>query len=102
MFQYAVYGNASWDGTNFTMKDVKYAKKKLPKILDTWSGDLSAFKKRGGKLVHLHGTQDIVRRAVLQGAYSLALLNVTFSDPPPRHFHAPVQADCRRYWHVRH
>ena len=89
MFQYAVYGNASWDGTNFSMTDVNYAKKTLPKLLNTWTGDLSAFKKRGGKLIHLHGTQDTVRRVMLWN-FPLPLLTEPTSDYSRWHFTASV------------
>jgi len=60
MFQYAVYGNPFWDGKNFSIADVFYAQQHLPQELNTWTGNLTAFKNRGGKLIHVHGTQDTV------------------------------------------
>jgi len=87
MFQYAVYGNTSWVGTNFSMTDVNYAKKTLPKLLNTWTGDLSAFKKRGGKLIHLHGTQDTVRRDALRNALPASIADGTFFRSFPLAFH---------------
>lgn len=89
-FRYAIYGNssssfpvsnsntseenASWDPTKQTVQDAAYASNKDPFNISTWKGDLSAFKNRGGKLLHYHGQQDV--RSKLTPA-KLSLTNLT-------------------------
>ncbi|KAH7100814.1 Tannase/feruloyl esterase, partial [Auriculariales sp. MPI-PUGE-AT-0066] len=58
-FQYAVY-DPTYDGKNFSVRDIEYARQILPNETNTWTGDLTAFKQRGGKLIHVHGTEDSV------------------------------------------
>ncbi|KAH7102197.1 Tannase/feruloyl esterase [Auriculariales sp. MPI-PUGE-AT-0066] len=52
-----VYSDPTWPGTNFTWSDIAAGQVKLAEI-ETWTGDLRAFKGRGGKLITTHGTED--------------------------------------------
>ncbi|GKT61717.1 feruloyl esterase B [Colletotrichum tofieldiae] len=58
-FRYAVYNDPNWDASGYTLeKDGVFAEKKNPGDIKTNPSDLSAFKKRGGKLLIYHGQQD--------------------------------------------
>ncbi|KAJ5537318.1 hypothetical protein N7513_010504 [Penicillium frequentans] len=56
-FRYVVYNDPSWSG-NFTVKDAEAALAQNPYNIQTWDGDLSPFKKNGGKVLHYHGMMD--------------------------------------------
>ena len=57
-FQVA-YQNASWDPKTFEMdRDLKLVDEKVGAIVNAVNPDLSAFKKRGGKLIMYHGWND--------------------------------------------
>ncbi|KAH7101256.1 Tannase/feruloyl esterase, partial [Auriculariales sp. MPI-PUGE-AT-0066] len=60
VWRYVVYSDPSWPGTDFSWTDVKAGQEKLSEM-KAWTGDLRAFKKRGGKLVNTHGSEDSVR-----------------------------------------
>jgi feruloyl esterase len=57
-WRFVVYGNEAFDITKLTMNDVEFALKQNPSNIETWMGDLSAYKRRGGKLLHYHGQAD--------------------------------------------
>ena len=57
-FQYIVYEDLSWDPTSFTLADALFALKQNKFNLNTFNGDISAFRDRGGKVLHWHGTGD--------------------------------------------
>jgi feruloyl esterase len=60
VFRYIVYEDITWNPTSFTLQDVMYAiqKDRDGVQLDTFDGDISAFRDRGGKVLHWHGTAD--------------------------------------------
>jgi feruloyl esterase len=54
-----VYSNPDWQFRTFDVdRDVKAANEKLAKVLNSTNPDLSAFQKRGGKLILFHGWSD--------------------------------------------
>lgn len=59
-FQYAIYNDPSWDPA--TLGPADYAKNDAvnPGNIRTFSGDLSAAKARGAKIIHYHGQMDQV------------------------------------------
>jgi len=58
-YKYFVYSNPDWDWKTFDFdKDVALADEKFAKLLNAVDPDLSAFKKRGGKLIMYHGWND--------------------------------------------
>jgi feruloyl esterase len=59
-FRYVVYNDASWDPATFTARDAKDAIEQNPFNIQTWNGDLSAFKAAGGKVLHYHGQADYI------------------------------------------
>lgn len=56
-WRYVVYNDPSWDG-NFTVKDAAAALAQNPYNIQTFEGDITPFRKAGGKVLHYHGLQD--------------------------------------------
>ncbi|KAL5603981.1 hypothetical protein FOVSG1_006731 [Fusarium oxysporum f. sp. vasinfectum] len=57
-FRYAIFNDSAWDPYSLRPEDyVKSSNLNLFNI-ETWEGDLSAFQKRGGKVLHYHGLAD--------------------------------------------
>ncbi|KZV93225.1 tannase and feruloyl esterase [Exidia glandulosa HHB12029] len=61
-WQYVVYNDSSWEPSpDFGLKEIADAKKRDAQLpVDSFSPDLSAFRKRGGKLLTYHGSRDIL------------------------------------------
>lgn len=59
-FRYVIYENPSWDLESFTIADVLYAiqQDRAGAQVNTFNGDISAFRDRGGKILHWHGLAD--------------------------------------------
>lgn len=58
-YKYFVYSDPNWDWKLFDFdKDVALADQKFAKLLNAVDPDLSAFRKRGGKLIMYHGWND--------------------------------------------
>lgn len=59
-FQYVVHSNPSWDPTTFTTEDARLAQQLDPFKIRTWPSPqgLSAFTKKGGRILTYHGMQD--------------------------------------------
>lgn len=54
-----VFENQNWDIKSLNVeRDLKFAEQKLAQVLNATNPDLSAFKKRGGKLIVYHGWND--------------------------------------------
>lgn len=53
-----IFSNASFDLNDWTFEDAVVAKNLNPSNVDTWPGDLSRFRDRGGKVLHYHGEAD--------------------------------------------
>jgi hypothetical protein len=62
------------DFTNFSMKDVELMNKVNPGGISTYNGDLSAFRKRGGKFLTFHGRRDPVRPIYFFGGFERMLM----------------------------
>lgn len=59
-FQYAVYNDPSWDPASLNPTDYANAEALDLFGISTWSGDLSAVKNRGAKILHYHGLADMI------------------------------------------
>ncbi|KLO15212.1 tannase and feruloyl esterase [Schizopora paradoxa] len=57
-YKYVVYNNSDYDFRNFGVKDVEFGAEMDPGGIATFTGDMSAFKARGGKLLTYHGRSD--------------------------------------------
>lgn len=59
-FQYVVHSNPAWNPAGFTTEDARLAQQLDPFKIRTWPSpqDLSAFTKRGSKILMYHGMQD--------------------------------------------
>jgi feruloyl esterase len=57
-FRYAVFNSSTYDVGALSFADIAKAWKIDPGATNNWKGDLSAFKRRGGKLIHFHGHED--------------------------------------------
>lgn len=57
-WKYAIFNNSLWDPLSLIPKDYDTSSRLNLFNIETWDGDLSAFKKRGGKLLHYHGLVD--------------------------------------------
>lgn len=59
-FRYAIYNDPSWQASQLSLQDAANAAAINPFNIETWKGDLSAFQKRGGKVLHYHGLADSI------------------------------------------
>ncbi|OCL10488.1 putative feruloyl esterase [Glonium stellatum] len=57
-FQYAVYNDTTWNPATLSPRDYAAASRIDPGNIQTWNGDLSPFRARGGKLLTYHGMED--------------------------------------------
>ncbi|CAI6331577.1 unnamed protein product [Periconia digitata] len=58
IFRYLVYSDISWDQTTFTLEDALNAIQSNAGELGTFNAQISAFRDRGGKILHWHGLVD--------------------------------------------
>lgn len=99
VFRYLVYEDLSWDPTSFTLKDVLYALGNDPHDMNTFNGDISAFRDRGGKVLHWHGMSDPLLMSTASDLYYekvRSTLNSTVAelDEFYRYFHASGVYHC--------
>jgi hypothetical protein len=57
-WKYAIFNDTAWDPLTLKLSDYAIASKLNLFNIETWNGDLSPFKNRGGKVIHYHGLQD--------------------------------------------
>ncbi|CZT14998.1 related to Probable feruloyl esterase B-2 [Ramularia collo-cygni] len=57
-FRYAILNDTTWDPATLDSATAAYAASVNPFNVETWEGDLSAYRDRGGKLLHYHGQAD--------------------------------------------
>ncbi|KAL4866526.1 putative feruloyl esterase B-1 [Aspergillus spectabilis] len=57
-FRYVVYSNPEWNPATWTLTDAEVAISQDPFEISTFNGDLSAFQRKGGKVLHYHGLED--------------------------------------------
>lgn len=58
--RYAIYNSSKFSYSEFGMKDILLSEAIDPCEISTYSGDLAAFRARGGKLISYHGRKDDV------------------------------------------
>lgn len=59
-FRYAILNDTTWDPATLDSATAAYAASLNPFNAETWEGDLSAYRDKGGKLIHYHGQADPV------------------------------------------
>lgn len=59
--RYAIYNSSDFSYSEFGVKDILLSETIDPGKISTFSGDLAAFRVRGGKLISYHGRKDDVR-----------------------------------------
>ncbi|KAG7108821.1 feruloyl esterase B-1 like protein [Verticillium longisporum] len=57
-WKYAIFNDSSWDPLTLKKEGFTVASQLNLFNIDTWEGDLSAFQRKGGKLLHYHGLVD--------------------------------------------
>ncbi|KAH6723676.1 Tannase/feruloyl esterase [Leptodontidium sp. MPI-SDFR-AT-0119] len=57
-FAYAIFNDPNWDPLSLTPADYVLSSSMNRFNIETFEGDLSAFQKKGGKLLHYHGLAD--------------------------------------------
>lgn len=57
-WRYAIFNDSNWDPLTLKKEDFPLSSTLNLFNIDTWEGDLSAFRDRGGKLLHYHGQVD--------------------------------------------
>ncbi|KAI9149950.1 putative feruloyl esterase b protein [Paramyrothecium foliicola] len=57
-FRYAIFNDPSWNASDLTPADYLLSASLNRFNIETWNGDLSGFKRKGGKLLHYHGLVD--------------------------------------------
>ncbi|KAK4495323.1 hypothetical protein PRZ48_013654 [Zasmidium cellare] len=57
-FRYAILNDPTWNASTLDAETAAYAAALNPFNIETWKGDLSAFRNRGGKIIHFHGLRD--------------------------------------------
>ena len=79
-YRYVVY-DPSFNASSLGPEDWARAARQDPFNISAWNGDLSAFKSRGGKLLHHHGLQDFVVSSEGSNAY-YDHVSTTMNLPP--------------------
>lgn len=59
-FRYAIFNDPTWTADHLNDTAVAFAASKNPSDIRTWNGDLSAFRDKGGKILHYHGLMDSI------------------------------------------
>lgn len=57
-WKYAIFNDSNWDPITLKPSDYPISSQLNHFNIETWNGDLSPFKKHGGKVIHYHGLQD--------------------------------------------
>ncbi|KAF7325061.1 Carboxylic ester hydrolase [Mycena kentingensis (nom. inval.)] len=97
--RYAILNVTDYDFTNFSVADVKRFDQINPGGIATFSGDMSAFRKRGGKLLTFHGRRDpLIASSNSARFYDLVAktLKTPSIDDFYRYFPIPGMGHCTR------
>ena len=68
-YRYVVLNDPSWNPATWSVADTAMANAKDPYDIATWNGDISAFRKKGGKIIHYHGLEDPIISSENSKAY---------------------------------
>lgn len=59
-YRYAILEDPTWQASQLNAYYAALAAEKNPSNIQTWKGDLSAYKNKGGKILHYHGQADSI------------------------------------------
>lgn len=59
-YRYAILEDPTWSAADLNSYYAALAADKNPSHIQTWKGDLSAYQKKGGKILHYHGQADSI------------------------------------------
>ncbi|KAK3674330.1 Feruloyl esterase [Recurvomyces mirabilis] len=59
-YRYAILNSTTWQASDLNADYAALAHRINPYNIETWNGDLSAYKNRGGKILHYHGQADSI------------------------------------------
>ncbi|MGO4305833.1 tannase/feruloyl esterase family alpha/beta hydrolase [Cupriavidus sp. RAF12] len=92
-----VYKDANWDWRSFDWdRDVDHVKAQIGPLVDSVDPDLTAFKRRGGKLILYHGLADPIGNANDTIHYYAAVTRTVSHTPDfARLFLSPGMGHCR-------
>ena len=98
-YQNVVFENLKWNLSSLSLEDMAHAWKLNPQNINTWNGDLTKFKARGGKLIHYHGTADNVIPATISAKYYNYVMETMKATPNDldtfyRYFPIPAMEHC--------
>lgn len=79
--RYAILEDPSWNAADLSAYYAAVAAEKNPSNIETWKGDLSAFKAKGGKVLHYHGQMDSIITSANSPRY-YAHVSETMGLPP--------------------
>ena len=80
-FQYAILNDPSWKADQLDNYYAALAATKNPFNIETWEGDLSAFRDKGGKVLHYHGNADSIITSTNSPRY-YGHVSATMGAPP--------------------
>ncbi|KIJ56014.1 hypothetical protein M422DRAFT_219295 [Sphaerobolus stellatus SS14] len=79
-YRFAIFNDSNHSFDNYSLNDINFADSVNPGGIATWNGDLSAFEKRGGKLITYHGRSDqLIASGNSKRMYDL--ISATLSKP---------------------
>ncbi|KLO15211.1 tannase and feruloyl esterase [Schizopora paradoxa] len=96
-FKLVIFNDSNYDFDSFGVKDIEYGVSMDPGGLSAFSGDMSAFKARGGKLLTYHGRRDeLIPSGNAKALYNLIsrTLNMPTLDSFYRLFLIPGMGHC--------
>ncbi|KAK5692005.1 Feruloyl esterase [Elasticomyces elasticus] len=59
-YRYAILNSTTWQASELNSEYAAIASETDPSGISTWKGDLSAYKNKGGKILHYHGQADSI------------------------------------------
>jgi len=92
-FKFMVYNDPTWDYRNFNFdSDLTYTDSHFSSLIDAIDPDLSAFRKRGGKILQSHLWSSTTHTATRSIEYYLQVASLTHGNP-----HAPFKKTQKYY-----
>ena len=88
-----LYDDPTWDPTTFTLKDAYNAALLNPSNGNSFDGDISTFRDRGGKILHWHGGADWLLAQSVSNRYVIIGYNVRRDHATALHFASTLHTE---------